>query len=776
MTSHDRSSRRHRRLAAPPPPPDVANERPVRRASFLVLTAFAVVFSVLQVASYTQKSAVWDEPVHLATGYAAVAEGDYRVELTHPPLMRMWAALPLLFMSGIHLDTSPLDRMRPIEWHSGSIAYDFATRFLYVDNDADRLLNAARFMIVLCGIILGVLLFCWTYEWLGFGPAVWALGFYTLAPNVMANSSLVTTDVGITCFIFGTVYFLWRTSRRVSAANLAGLTLFFGLAIVTKFSALILGPIVVALLVVAVTQRSAITARTAFAIVALLAVGAFVAVWAAYGFRYAPSRSPTWVLHLEQAPLARTVPVFAAVTGWIDTHHLLPNVFTEGFLIFAQSMKPPNYTFLAGMVSTDGWWYYFPVAFLIKTPIAVIVLLAIGIVICIRHRRTLGWANEAFIALPVAIYLAAAIANTYQVGIRHILPLYPFFMLTAAAGAMILVRRRAGQAALAGLMILWIVVLANVYPHTLTFFNGLVGGPGNGYKYLADSNIDWGQGLKALKQWMVDRGVSRIGLAYFGTADPAYYGIDYTALPAATPGMELTSIARPWGEPTLPGFVAVSATVLTGVYHEPRWQMFYSGLRDTEPVEVVGNSIFVYWLDHWPEGDPSTDAPPVAIEVDRRLADELLKAEWYEHAVLHYRRFLSHRPDEPGAVVNYGIALVLSDSLEEGIAALQRGVALAPDSGIAHVMLASALFDARRDIRDVITHARRAVALMPSDPGAYVTLGRALAVSGRLEEARRLVTRAVEIDPGNGEARELLRRIQVEAGPVAAGKAGSPRN
>jgi hypothetical protein len=284
------------------------NRGATRGAIAATLIVFAVAFGALEVFAYTQKSATIDEPIHLTTGYAALAARDYRVETTHPPFMRMWAALPLLFMRDVHLDTSVIDRTGLATWHSGSTGFDFSTKFLFVDNDADRLLNAARFMIVICGILLGILVFFWAYEWLGFTPALWALVFYTLSPNLAAHASLVTTDVGITCFMFGTIYFLWRTSRRLSPFNLTGLSVFFALAIVTKFSGLILGPIVLALLIVAVRQRTTLTPRAAAAIVALLTVASFVAVWAVHGFRYAPSESAAWELHLEQAPLARTVP------------------------------------------------------------------------------------------------------------------------------------------------------------------------------------------------------------------------------------------------------------------------------------------------------------------------------------------------------------------------------------------------------------------------------------------------------------------------------------
>jgi hypothetical protein len=731
------------------------------------LVLFAVTFGALQVVAYTRKSATVDEPIHLTTGYAALAARDYRVETTHPPFIRMWAALPLLFMRDVHLDTSVIDRTAPATWNSGSTAFDFSTKFLYVDNDADRLLNAARFMIVIWGIVLGVLLFCWTYEWLGFTPAVWALVFYTLSPTLAANASLVTTDIGITCFFFGAIYFLWRTSRRLSLLNLTGLTIFFALAIVTKFSGLILGPIVLALLIVAVHQRTAIRPRAAVAIVVLLAAVSFASVWAIYGFRYAPSASESWLMHLEQLPLARTVPAIAGMTGWIDQHHLLPNAFTEGFLIFAQSMLPPNDTFLAGMYSNEGWWYYLPVAFLIKTPIALIALVVIGVLVLVRRRSELGWTNEAFIVVPIAIYLAASMTNTYHVGIRHLLPLYPLLVLIGAAASMVLVRGRAGRLALGGLTAFWVVVMADVYPHTLTFFNRFVGGPANGHKYLADSNIDWGQGLKLLKQWMDRHSVAHIGLAYFGTADPTYHGIDYTQLPAATPGMDLPSIARMWTSPRLPGYVAVSATVLTGVYLDPQWQLFYRGLRGMEPAAVIGNSIFVYWLERWPEAaEPTSLTAPEEVEAERRLGDELLRAQWFEHAAVHYRRYLGPRPHDAQVLNSLGLALFWAGDLERAIPALREAVAAAPDAGFAQLALASALFDMRHDIREVLPHARRAAELRPSDPHALVIFGRALAVSGALGEAASTVRLALDIAPDDADARDLLGTIQrVAAAP-----------
>ena len=732
---------------------------PIRRRHgqiVFVLVLFAVTFTLLQRFAYRQTSATWDEPIHLAAGYAALKEGDYRIEATHPPFIRMWAALPLLFMDDVHLDTTAVDRTAPAEWHSGDVALAYGTRFLYIDNDGDRLLDAARFMIVLCGIGLGTLVFSWTYQWLGFLPATWSLGFYTISPTLLANTSVVTTDAGITCFIFGTVYFLWRTTQHYSAANVGGLVAFFMMAIVTKFSAVILGPLIVVLLVAAARADTCITMRRIAALVPALALGAVLAIWAVYGFRYAPTRSADWILTLESAPLARTVPTVAYLTEWIDRHHLLPNMFTEGFLIFAQSTTTTNANFLAGNYSSTGWWYYFPVAFLVKTPLGFLILIAVGVVACLWRGRELGGLNKFFLFAPIAIYLAVALNSPFQVGIRHILPIYPFLLTITAAGVQLLVRTRLGRLALAAPVAVWVVMLATVYPHTLTFFNLLVGGPSHGSEYLADSNVDWGQGLKALKSWMTRHDVPRVDLAYSGSADPKYYGIAYAPLPGATPGFRLPEAPTGWTRPTLPGYVAISATVLTGVYLDDEWRVFYSGLRRRAPTAVVGNSIFVYRLDRWPEADYSAYSGLEPGDADRILGDRLLEVEWFDRAIVHYQRALARHPDQPTVRQHLGAALLASGDAASAVSRLEEAVERSPESGLAHFLLATALFNVREQPDRVIAHARRAVAALPTNTDALLLLARALGVRGDLAEGNTVVTRALSLDPTSVEATELM--------------------
>ncbi len=575
-----------------------------RRRSAISLLIFAVVFITFTVSSYTRESATWDEPQHVVTGYNALRFHDYRTDPEHPPFIRMWAALPLLALDDVKVDLWKIDQTEPYSWVARS-QFFFCHDTLYVANDADHLLYQARFMIVLLGVLLGILLFCWTRELLGFWPAVIVLGLYTIEPNLLAHARLVTTDFGVTCFIFGTLYFLWRTTRRLTVANVGGLLGFFVLAQISKFSALLLGPIVLALLLVRGCQRASWPVRfgqqaavagrpqklaVALGLVVTLALATWAAIWAIYDFRYLPSDAPAWRWSFHQDPgILERAPLLTKVVTWIDEHELLPNAYTEGFLL-GQVKAQKRSGFLAGSYSVNGWWYFFPLAFLIKTPISLILLLLAGLALYAVHWRRF-FDHGVYALLPLLTFLTIAMMMKLNIGVRHILPIQPFVLLLAGTTiAELYASRSKPLRLLLGVVCLMAVAeFALICPHYLAFFNQFIGGPRNGHKYLVDSNLDWGQDLKGLKAWMYGHGVGHINLSYFGTADPAYYKINCTYLPGGP--FFVDPLVK---SPDLPGYVAVSVTNLRGVYFTESTRQIYQKLLSTEPVAVIGYSIYIY--------------------------------------------------------------------------------------------------------------------------------------------------------------------------------------
>jgi tetratricopeptide (TPR) repeat protein len=718
-----------------------------RQRRWGVLFLFAILFTVLEMGSIASRSATWDEPVHLTAGYLALTQRDYRLDPTHPPLLRMWAALPLAFMDVAPPDSAAIDGSTPDAWLGQ--AYIASHDFLYRRNDADRLLNRARLMVIALGVALGCLLFVWIDAWLGFVPALLALAFYIFEPNLLAHASLVTTDFGVTLFIFAASYLLWRTCRTpASLGSVAGLTVCVALASVSKSSGLLLAGVVPLILAIEVV-RGTVAWRRATGILLLTAIGSVAMIWAVYGFRYAPSDTPGWIFSTQTLEVVQDhARPLAAIAGWIDAHHLLPNAFTQGVL-YGQATADDLPAYFNGEYSHEGWWYYFPSAFALKTPSALLVLVAIGLVTIVRRRRE--WPHAVFLLIPPALFFVVAVASGINVGVRHILPIYPFAIAIAACGANELLAWRPAvrRSATVALAALWLFAFVAVYPNTLTFFSLFAGGPSNGLRYLADSNLDWGQHLKQLAAWLRTQNVAHVNLAYFGTADPSYYDIDDTLRPGSP-----AVLTDRWRPPSLPGYVAVSATVLSGVYGTPASRLLYSGFNDLQPVADIGHSIRVYWIDRWPERTPAPDDSGWAAE--RGLADSLLFEQgWFDHAIVHYRRYLQHQPDDEQANVNLGIALLQSGNPAEALASLRRAVARTPKSAALHRVLAAALCE-HGSPAEAEAAARRAVSVAPRDAAAHDILGRALALQERWREATEEFSRALAIAPDFHQAREHL--------------------
>jgi len=244
-----------------------------------------------------------------------------------------------------------------------------------------------------------------------------------------------------------------------------------------------------------------------------------------------------------------------------------------------------------GRVSTIGWWYYFPVAFLFKTPVSTLLLLFATLLFFPKVREA-PWSSLNFLLLPAVVVFFFTSRQHINIGLRHVLPAYPFLLVLIAR----VVRYGSKHQKLArwilGLLCIWAVwEAALIYPHYLAYFNGLVGGPSGGRYMLVDSNLDWGQDLKGLKGYMERHGIRQVKLAYFGLSDPAYYGIDYDLLPSyAIMGQPICKEGSP-AVLEFKGTMAVSATLLQGLYCPAD---FYRILRGMEPIANIGYSIYIF--------------------------------------------------------------------------------------------------------------------------------------------------------------------------------------
>ena len=569
-----------------------------------VLSAFVLLFGLITITSFLQKSPTYDESIHLFAGYSYLKDGDFRINPEHPPFAKLLAALPLLA-----LDIKDA-RLSDPAWELALKKRDFtwwalAHNMIFLDNDAETLFFYAKLPMIASGILLGIFVYIWSKAIYGVKTAIASLSIYCLDPNILAHSQIVHTDIPFTTFLFIGTYFFWRALTRLTWSNLFLTSLFFGLAVITKYSFLAVLPIwgtLGALKVLSaepqacrigeprvVSGRMGKAALSAGVILCAL-IAAYILIWGVYGLRFDPL-SQGGERHL---PIERVMPentLVRAPVHFATLHQLFPEAWIFGLLYVARFLRRPVY--LLGQISEDGFWHYFPVVFAVKTPLPTLLLLlaAIGLMIFKRRERRAEW----FPILPIVIYFSLAVWSRLNLGLRHLLPLYPFLIVWLGGTAAELWRSggsmRRGVLALIGLWYLWSSV--GSYPHYLAFFNELAGGSRNGYKVLTDSSLDWGQDLKGLKRWMDQNGIKKIQLAYFGTADPNYYGIDAVYLPGSiifSPRPESRSAE-------VPNYLAVSATYLYGVHSEKFLGGLYKPLRRETPATVIGHSIFVYKLD-----------------------------------------------------------------------------------------------------------------------------------------------------------------------------------
>jgi hypothetical protein len=537
------------------------------KLALLVALFLLLVFVAQGILFIGANSQTIDEAMHIAAGYSYLAKRDFRIEPQNPPLIKEFVALPLFL--GYRLPFHP----DPQHWRDGD-GYLIGLDLVYKSPvPADRVLGLSRFSNLFLGGILVALAGWWAYRLWGIRAAMLALALASFEPNLVAHSSLVTTDIGVTLFLFLTVYLLWEYLNSPRWWLLAAT----GISTGSKFSAVFLIPMM------------------ALIVIASLLVGSEPYVLLPFKQIQNEARhkflQATAVLLLILFVALLTIPpayFFRGFQPWLSGFYRFLNLTQEGL---------PAFFF--GEYSWHKWWSYFPVAFLIKTPVGSLVLITMSLVFY-RAGNPLGYSQALFVVLPVIlIFLAMTQAKT-NIGLRHILPIYPFLFVLASRVATIRLHRAWLAPLLIGSAVLLTAISSlRIAPHQLAYFNESVGGPEQGYRYLSDSNLDWGQDLKGLKAYMEKEKMTIIYLSYFGTAPPYYYGIRYQYV-AGKGALEWPPPPDKVPADAVRRILAISVFNLQDVSrpNDPLFRWLWA----RQPVEKIGYSIFVYDLTDDREG------------------------------------------------------------------------------------------------------------------------------------------------------------------------------
>jgi len=545
--------------------------------------------------SIRQQSLSWDEGDHIFAGYMSWKKVDFGINPEHPPLVKALAAIPL---QPIHLKVPDPKGLASFK----DEAYFDGRDFIFGNGgeaEADRIIFRARMAAASLSLLLGLLVFLAAREMFGDGAALFALALVVFEPNMIAHGAYVTTDMGISCFMFASIYAFYRYVKAPSVGRLIVLGLVSGLALASKHSGVLLLPFGLALIITEILWSSPET-RTNKRRVALRLTGAFLAastiaivvLWAFYGFRYA-ARPGGMQLSPSLAEYARGLKglepqVYLALARL----HLLPESYLYG-LVDVRLISDSFSTYIFGKVYAHGVWFYFPAAFIIKSTAAFMgLLLLTGFAIVtgkLRARREVF-----FLTIPPVLYLLIATGTGLNIGARHILPMYPFLSVLIGGATLALAHKDRRWAYVVGLLLAWHVVSsARAYPNYLAYSNEFWGGPANTYKYLTDSNTDWGQQLKAVKKYLDNRGVKDCWFAYF--AEPSIhfsaYGIPCKPLPTADSGWTDYQIDTPQ---TITGTLLISAGTLTGYEWGSNVLNPYREFQKLKPVTFIQDGVFVY--------------------------------------------------------------------------------------------------------------------------------------------------------------------------------------
>jgi len=551
---------------------------------FLMITVLTVFFLVTGFTSLTKKSLTFDESVHIAGGYSALSYGDFRINPENGILPQVWAASPLIFQKNI---TPP---NREDHFWSKISPWDIANKFLFKSgHNYDFMIMISRCMMLAVAAGGGIALYFVSKTIWGRGGGRISLVLFVLSPTIMANSRLVTSDIFAALFFFFSVWFFHLILNRFSIFRLIAMSICVAALFLSKMSAPLIVPVILIMIVIRLYSKKPwhVKIHSKHLIIkeqwkqALCFLGAlsiagvvtFAAMWGSFGFRYSMRADNKAQLQIEQnwnqVLQANKFP--QKVISFAKDHKVLPEAYLYGlgYVLYQARLR---YAFLNGQYSSTGWWYFFPLTFMMKTPLSILLISLMGLINIVNlrsksernHLRIIAKLKQIspFLIL-ICVYIAFSLTTNLNIGHRHLLVIYPPLFLIAG-GAYNLVGRRV-FAKLVLYLLFAILFFENllIYPDYLSYFSPVVGGTSQGYKHLVDSSLDWGQDLKGLKEWLKRENIptDKTYISYFGSVNLNDYGMPQKKLLCCFEqnSADIFELKE--------GYYCISATMLQMVYY-----------------------------------------------------------------------------------------------------------------------------------------------------------------------------------------------------------------
>jgi hypothetical protein len=567
-----------------------------RRRGELLCALLLLLMAANMISVVARKSITIDEWVMIPAGYYHLTAGDYRPVNEHPPFAKLLSAAPLLLTE---TKAPPIDSRKTQDyeyflgvfqnfWRANAARFDYLTFW-------------ARMPLVAVTILLGALVFVFARRHWGERAALFAVALFALEPTVLAHGRVVQTDIPSALALLLFVFAFYEYVKVPNARRAAYVGLAAGLAAVTKFSMIVLGPVLciafVALL--ALAPRRGLTRKAVLGQAAALAIAAVLAVNAAYFFHH---RQPE---PLDDALARMVVPTSVGDTlhaplaiGYYALQVVFPADFVSGIgwqLGHAHGGHPAG---LLGQHGMKGWWYYFPVAFALKTPLPILLLAIASVLWGLWMLRRKLEGRLLVLLVPLALFTCLLMLSTINIGVRYYLPAYPLFFILS--GAMLDdALRRSGRrllaaSALVAVLFCWVAVEAvRAYPDQMSYMNQIASRAPHWW-YLSDSNVEWGDDIRDLALYLRERGETKVGAAILEWQVLEIYGLEGAAI-----------FVPPGEKPEDVRYVAIGASLLNGStvpggfdggieLTEEQRVNYFDEFRRRTPEKIFGGSIYLY--------------------------------------------------------------------------------------------------------------------------------------------------------------------------------------
>ncbi|MCK4669664.1 MAG: glycosyltransferase family 39 protein [Nanoarchaeota archaeon] len=552
------------------------------KKSYIVFLIFAIILLFQYINFIPKNSMSPDESCHIGAGYSHWKGKDFGQTTLYetPEFARMWGTIPLLFF-----DIPPALYLEPrIQNLDDPYIIGKLMLFKYIPN-VERAVYLMKFSYFFLYLLLAFVLYKWSKALFGKYPAYLALFLLAFEPNILGHSMQVASDFSVTVFVFVSFYLLWRLKQTPNLLNLCLLGIAAGIMLISKLSSLIIFfTIIIFLLAIFYMHGKKIVEKVKTSNKLVPLVLCFIIFFAAvavsinciylFDSTFVQPKDIEFKgkqMQILHAPVLKHIPIPLPKKLLYSVDFSLSQ---GGMIAYA--------TYINGELYTDGSiWYYYFYSFFLKTPITLLIFFLLGMFFLFYDKRLtkkISFYDKLFLLAPLlVIFLVFSFYVQLIMGMRYILPAFPFVILIASQVANVKFTKIIKYVFFALCLFYVFSILAASFNY-IGYFNEFVGGPSNGYKYLSNADADWGQDLYRFQDYMQEKGITGIGLSYFGNDMIALSKINHYTPPCYN----------------ATGRFAVSHLHTLGFIYTGQPKDCYTWLQDYEPVEVVGSSILIY--------------------------------------------------------------------------------------------------------------------------------------------------------------------------------------